>query len=231
MWNLGSEDVIREIEQYQPQPGAVLSRLSAAVLAAERLDRVGDEVVDHFVAQARAQGASWSDIGQCMGVSKQAAQQRYVAPRVTPPPPYEQADDMRGLMRHAQDESRALGHRYVGTEHLLLGLLRTPDPATARLLAAVDADDVRAMVVGTVGRGDGPPEEQLPFTPRARKVLAMAQDEAERRGQEAPDARHVLLAVILERKGLAGQVLQRLVGDLDGLRAEVEASLEPGQSG
>jgi ATP-dependent Clp protease ATP-binding subunit ClpA len=59
----------------------------------------------------------------------------------------------------------------------------------------------------------------------------MAQEEARRRGQEAPDARHVLLAVILERKGLAGQVLQRLVGDLDGLRAEVEASLEPGQSG
>jgi ATP-dependent Clp protease ATP-binding subunit ClpA len=231
MWSLGSEDVIREIEQYRPQPGAVLGRLSAAVLAAERLDRVGDEVVDHFVAQARAQGVSWSDIGQCMGVSKQAAQQRYVTPRVTPPPPYAQADEMRGLMRHAQDESRALGHRYVGTEHLLLGVLRTPDPVTARLLAAVDADDVRAMVVGTVGRGDGPPEEHLPFTPRARKVLSMAQDEATRRGHETPDARHLLLAVILERKGLAGQVLQRLVGDLDGLRGEVEASLDGGQSG
>jgi ATP-dependent Clp protease ATP-binding subunit ClpA len=231
MWSLGSEDVIREIEQYQPQPGAVLSRLSAAVLAAERLDRVADEVVDHFVAQARAQGASWSDIGRCMGVSKQAAQQRHVAPRVTPPPPYQQAEEMRGLMRHAQEESRALGHRYVGTEHLLLGVLRTPDPVTAALLSGLDPDDVRAMIVGTVGRGDGPPEPDLPFTPRARKVLMMAQEEAKRRGHETPDARHLLLAVILERKGLAGQILERLDGDLDGLRARVAASLEPGQSG
>src|SRR3954463_9017659 len=224
MWGLRVEDVVQEIEQYQPQPGAVLSRLSAAVLAAERLDRVGDEVVDHFVAQARAEGASWSDIGQCMGVSKQAAQQRHVAPRSAPTAPYEEADTLRGLMRRAEDEARALGHRYVGTEHLLLGVLGAPDPVTRGVLSGVRADDVRSLVIGTVGRGDGSfigAGEPLPFTPRSRKVLTMAQEEAHRRGQDAPDPRHLLLAIVLERKGLGGQVLERLVGVLDRLRGEV----------
>src|ERR687890_114975 len=85
MVGLQAEDVIHEIEQYRPEPSAVLDRLSAALQASERLTLVGDQVVDHFVQQARAAGASWAEIGQRMGVTKQAAQKRYVAPRTDPP--------------------------------------------------------------------------------------------------------------------------------------------------
>src|ERR671921_1586218 len=100
MLGLTAHDVITEIEQHQPESSAVLDRLSAALHAAERLSVVGDTVVDHFVQQARAHGASWSEIGQCMGVSKQAVQKRYVAPRTDPParPSGEAAPTMRRVV-------------------------------------------------------------------------------------------------------------------------------------
>jgi hypothetical protein len=229
-----AEDVVRQIEQQQPQPSAVLPRLSAALLAAEPQAEIGDQVVDHFVQEARAHGASWSDIGQCMGVSKQAAQKRYVAPREGSQPSRRDPDTpaMRRVVDLGTEEARALGHAFVGTEHLVLGVLRTRDPATAAALATVDLDDARAMIISTVGRGGGSTDERLPITPRARKVLAMAMEEAAARGHSAPDVAHVLLAVIRERKGVGGQVLDRLAGGLDGLQARVLERLpDTGQSG
>jgi ATP-dependent Clp protease ATP-binding subunit ClpA len=232
MLGLQADDVIREIEQYRPETSSrqpVLDRLSAALQASERLTLVGDQVVDHFVQQARAAGASWAEIGQRMGVSKQAAQKRYVAPRTDPS--VEAADEavptMRRVVDLATQEARALGHPYVGTEHLLLAALRANDPVTASVLAAVDIDEARALIAGTV-----PPTEvgtdPLPLTPRSRKALEWALAAARDRGEDAADVSDVVLGVVEERKGLGARLLDRLAGGLDDLRARFERERQSG---
>jgi hypothetical protein len=186
MLGLSADDVVQEIEAHRPEASAVLDRLSAALLAAERLTVVGDEVVDHFVQQARAAGVSWSEIGQCMGVSKQAVQKRYVAPRTDPSAGTADgaAPAMRRVVDLATQEARALGHPYVGTEHLVLGALRADDPVTAAVLAAVDIDEARALIAGTVPPSDVADGDRLPLTPRSKKALETAMAQARSRGED-----------------------------------------------
>lgn len=230
MLGLQAKDVIEEIEQYRPEPSDVLDRLSAALQASERLTLVGDQVVDHFVQQARAAGASWAEIGQRMGVTKQAAQKRYVAPRTDPPagPADEPVPTMRRIVDLATQEARALGHPYVGTEHLLLATLRVDDPLTAGALAAIDIDEARALIAGTVPPTDVGADDALPLTPRSRRVLESALTAARARGQDAPDVADVVLGVAGERKGLGARLLDRLAGGLDSLPDRIQRE---GQSG
>jgi hypothetical protein len=231
MLGLQATDVIAEIEQYRPEPSAVLDRLSAALQASERLTLVGDQVVDHFVQQARASGASWAEIGQRMGVTKQAAQKRYVAPRTDPPaadPGDEAVPRMRQVVDLATQEARALGHPYVGTEHLLLGALRLDDPLVAGALAGIDIDEVRALTAGTVPPSDVGPDDVLPLTPRSRKALESALGTARARGNEAADVADVVLGVVGERKGLGARLVERFAGDLDSVRSRVEGRRQSG---
>jgi ATP-dependent Clp protease ATP-binding subunit ClpA len=230
MLGLRVEDVIEEIEQYRPEPSAVLDRLSAALQASERLTLVGDQVVDHFVQQARVAGASWAEIGQRMGVSKQAAQKRYVAPRTDPPAGSgdEPVPPMRRVVELATQEARALGHPYVGTEHLLLGALRTNDPVTAGVLASVDIDEARALIAGTVPATDVGADDALPLTPRSRKVLESALAAARMRGQDPADVADVVLGIVAERKGLGARLLDRLAGGVDDVRARIERERQSG---
>lgn len=230
MLGLQANDVIAEIEQYRPEPSAVLDRLSAALQASERLTLVGDQVVDHFVQQARAAGASWAEIGQRMGVTKQAAQKRYVAPRTDPPadPAGEPVPRMRQVVDLATQEARALGHPYVGTEHLLLGALRLDDPLVAGALAGIDIDEVRALTAGTVPPSEVGPDDVLPLTPRSRKALESALGAARARGSEAADVADVVLGVVGERKGLGARLVERFAGDLDSVRDRVESERQSG---
>ena len=233
MLGLQADDVIAEIEQYRPQPTSrqqVLDRLSAALQASERLTLIGDQVVDHFVQQARAAGASWAEIGQRMGVSKQAAQKRYVAPRTDPPvgPRDEPTSTIRWVIDLATQEARALGHPYVGTEHLLLGALRANDPLTASVLGSVDIDEARALIAGTVPPTEVGAQDQLPLTPRSKKALESALAAARTRGQDAADVADVVLGVIGERKGLGARLLDRLAGGLDDLRDGIERERQSG---
>jgi hypothetical protein len=234
MTEIRVDQVVREIESYRPDPAPPLARLTAAVLAAERLAAVGDEVVDHFVQQARAAGLSWSDIGQCMGVSKQAAQQRFVPDRDTRDPGEPEGSfaefdrSVVGVVGRANDEASRLGHRYVGTEHLLLGLFHDPSGVAARMLVAAGAerDAVRAEAERIVGRGEGGGADQRPLTPRSRKVFELALREARDLQAEAPGPEHVLLGLLREGKGVAVQVLVALGVDVRELRTRLT-----GQSG
>lgn len=233
MLGLQADDVIEEIEQYHSgasgrQP--VLDRLSAALQASERLTLVGDQVVDHFVQQARAAGASWAEIGQRMGVSKQAAQKRYVAPRVDPTAGAadEPVPTMRRIVDLATQEARALGHPYVGTEHLLLAVLRANDPLTAGILASLDIDEARALIAGTVPPTEVEAADALPLTPRSRKALESALATARARGEDAPDVADVVVGVVEERKGLGARLLDRFAGGLDDLRARIERERQSG---
>ena len=109
----------------------------------------------------------------------------------------------------AQDESRSLGHDYVGTEHLLLGLLREEGGLAARVLdsVAVPPADVQAMVVRVVGRGDAAAVGQIPFTPRAKNALELALRESLSLGHDYVGSEHLLLGVVGTNDGVAARIL------------------------
>jgi hypothetical protein len=123
----------------------------------------------------------------------------------------------------AKEEARGLRHNYVGTEHLLLGLIRVEDGAAARALARlnVDADAVRHQIVTIVGPGAEPVAEEPPFTPRAKKVLHLSEREARRLSHGFIGTEHVLLGLIREGEGLAAQILWKLGVDLADVVDEV----------
>ena len=124
----------------------------------------------------------------------------------------------------AQDEARALGHRYIGTEHLLLGLLREEEGLAARALASLNVtiEEVRAKVERIVGRGEGDAETgQIPFTPRAKKTLELALRESQALGHDYIGTEHILLGLARQDDGVAGQILSALGVDVDTIRRHV----------
>ncbi len=124
----------------------------------------------------------------------------------------------------AREEAKRLDHDYLGTEHLLLGLIREGEGvgATALRNLGVDLDQVRQEVEKTVGRGEGGLFlGQIPFTPRAKKVLELAVTEARDLGHSYIGTEHLLLGLIREGEGVAAQVLSSLGVDLEKAREEV----------
>jgi ATP-dependent Clp protease ATP-binding subunit ClpC len=130
----------------------------------------------------------------------------------------------------AQDEARALEHGHIGTEHLLLGLLREPAGLAGRVLVSlgVGVDAVRARVAAIVGPGEGSPAAQIPFTPRAKKVLELSLREALALGHTYIGTEHVLLGLVREREGAAARVLHDLGVFPEQIREEVRRALPPG---
>jgi ATP-dependent Clp protease ATP-binding subunit ClpC len=127
----------------------------------------------------------------------------------------------------AQDEARALKHNYIGTEHILLGLLREEEGLAARVLASlgVTLAEVRAQVERIIGQGDEPTTSQIPFTPRAKKVLEFALREAQALGHNHIGTEHVLLGIARENEGVAARILLDFDIDADRIRAEVIRTL------
>jgi ATP-dependent Clp protease ATP-binding subunit ClpC len=127
----------------------------------------------------------------------------------------------------AQDESRALGHDYIGTEHILLGVLREEEGIGARVLESLDitVEEVRAQVVRVVGTGDETPTGQIPFTPRAKKVLELSLREALALGHNYIGTEHVLLGIVREHEGVAARILLELGADAETIRNEVIRAL------
>ena len=123
----------------------------------------------------------------------------------------------------AQDEARALKHNYIGTEHLLLGLLREEEGLAARVLEALDVtvDEVRTEVKKIVGLGDVALAGQIPFTPRARKVLDLALREALSLGHNYIGTEHVLLGLIRDNDGVASRILLDYDADAEKIRNEI----------
>jgi hypothetical protein len=127
----------------------------------------------------------------------------------------------------AQDEARALGHAYIGTEHLLLGLLREQEGLAARALEqlGLSVEGVRAHVTEIIGRGEGQPVGQVPFTPRAKKVLELALREALSLGHGYIGTEHVLLGLVREDEGVASRVLLEYDATAEHVRSIVAAEL------
>ncbi len=201
--------------------GSSLGRLDAAVAIAGDLRELGDRVVDRYVEAARADGQSWAQIGEVLGVSKQAAQQRFVAQpahAASWPGMSEAASDVLG---RAVDAARTLHHRYLGTEHLLLALASDAGLAGATLRRlGVSREDVSDQIQRIVGPGHSSDSATLGVTPRTKRVLEAARKEGARLGHRCADTEHLLLAVS-EHEGAAEQILRAIGTEPGDVRAQL----------
>jgi ATP-dependent Clp protease ATP-binding subunit ClpC len=132
-------------------------------------------------------------------------------------------DRARQVVVLAQDEARMLDHSYVGTEHILLGLVQEGEGVAAKALESlgISLDAVRQQVEEIIGRGQQAPSGHIPFTPRAKKVLELSLRESLQLGYSYIGTEHILLGLIREGDGVAAQVLVRRGADLNRVRQEV----------
>jgi hypothetical protein len=137
-------------------------------------------------------------------------------------------DRARRVVVLAQEEARMLNHNYIGTEHLLLGLVHEGDGIAAMSLESlgISLGAVRSQVEEIIGRGQSAPTGHIPFTPRAKKVLELSLREALQLGHNYIGTEHILLGVIREGEGVGAQVLQKLGADLHSVRMQVIAILQ-----
>ncbi|MEU9162465.1 Clp protease N-terminal domain-containing protein [Streptomyces sp. NPDC048424] len=225
------DDLIEAINKVHADP---LEQLSGAVVAAEALGDVADHLIGHFVDQARRSGASWTDIGRSMGVTRQAAQKRFVPKadkegtaaldpnagfgRFTP--------RARNVVVAAQNETRAAGGAEIRTDHLVLGLLAEPEGLAGLALGAqgVAADDVRAAVAAVLPPPQAEIPALIPFDASAKKALELTFREALRLGHDYVGTEHILLA-LLELENGEG-TLSGLGVSKDAAEATVTAAVE-----
>jgi ATP-dependent Clp protease ATP-binding subunit ClpC len=139
-------------------------------------------------------------------------------------------DRARRVVVLAQEEARMLDHGYIGTEHLLLGLIREGDGVAARVLESlgISLPAARQEVEQIIGPGQQPPAGHIPFTPRAKKVLELSLREALQLGHHHVGTEHLLLGLIREGDGVAAQVMVKLGADLNRVRQQVIAELASG---
>jgi ATP-dependent Clp protease ATP-binding subunit ClpA len=138
----------------------------------------------------------------------------------------------RQVVVFAQDEARLLKHNYIGTEHILLGLLREEEGLAARVLEGLDVtvEEVRAQVAHIVGEGDEVMSGQIPFTPRAKKLLELALRESQSLGHNYIGTEHVLLGLVRENEGVAARILLDFDVEADTVRNDVLGMLSgPGR--
>ncbi|MFH8758229.1 Clp protease N-terminal domain-containing protein [Streptomyces atroolivaceus] len=209
-----------------------LEQLTGAVVAADHLGEIADHLIGHFVDQARRSGASWTDIGRSMGVTRQAAQKRFVpkkpgeASGLDPSQGFGRFDEQaRNVVMAAHNEAHAARNDEVGVGHLLLGVLAEPESPGAQVLAGqgVPPEAVReAAVLALPAAADQVPE-LIPYDAEARKVLELTFREALRLGHDFIGTGHVVLA-LLEFEGGAG-VLAGLGIDKDAASSAVAAAV------
>src|SRR5436190_62860 len=132
-------------------------------------------------------------------------------------------DRARRVVVLAQEEARMLNHNYIGTEHILLGLIHEGEGVAAKALESlgISLDAVRQQVEEIIGQGQQAPSGHIPFTPRAKKVLELSLREALQLGHNYIGTEHILLGLIREGEGVAAQVLVKLGADLNRVRQQV----------
>ena len=220
------DELITTIKKVHPD---VLHQLSDAVLAAEHLGEVADHLIGHFVDQARRSGASWTDIGKSMGVTKQAAQKRFVLRAETttldPSGGFERfTPRARNAVVAAQNAAHEAGNNEITPDHLMLGVLNDPEALVTKLLRAqrVDPESLRDAITLPPAADKMP--ALIPFSGTARKALELTYREALRLGHNYIGTEHVLLA-LLELEDGSGSLHQAGV-DKDRVETDLAAMLK-----
>ncbi|MGD6740366.1 Clp protease N-terminal domain-containing protein [Streptomyces sp. BH106] len=203
--NVRLDDLIAAIKKVHPD---ALDQLQDAVIAADHLGEVADHLIGHFVDQARRSGASWTDIGKSMGVTRQAAQKRFV-PKSDEKP----IDPSEGFNRYtvrarnvvvgAQNEARAANNANITPAHLVLGLLKEPEALAAKAILAQDVplDTVREAARAALPAASEDMPALVPFDADAKKALELTFREALRLGHNYIGTEHILLALLEHENG------------------------------
>jgi len=207
-----------------------LTLVAAAAEVSGEITSKADLLLGHFVEAARHAGRSWAEIGAALGVTKQGAQQRFVDRDATTPSAEDQllvgyTVRARASVARAREEAVEMGHNYVGTEHLLLGVLADPAALSVRVLTelGIPADELRRTVMEAAGPRSPrePSGGDAPFTPRSRRVLDLTRGESLRLGHNYVGTEHLLIALAAEKDGAGGRVLREHGVDVDRVRNEV----------
>ncbi|MFI7022669.1 Clp protease N-terminal domain-containing protein [Micromonospora sp. NPDC049900] len=199
------DDLIQAIKQAHPD---ALDQLTDAVMVADHIGEVADHLIGHFVDQARRSGASWTEIGRSMGVTKQAAQKRFVAKSDAEPIDPQQGFNRftpraRNVVMASQNEARAAGNTEIGPVHLVLGLLAEPEALAMYVLAAggVTAEAVREAATAALPPSTGASPDLIPYDAAGKKALELTFREALRLGHNYVGTEHILLALLEQEDG------------------------------
>jgi hypothetical protein len=213
------DDLIEAIRKVHSD---ALDQLSDAVIAADHLGDVADHLIGHFVDQARRSGASWSDIGRSMGVTKQAAQQRFVPKDPGQPSDLDPSQGFsrftqraRNVVMAAQNEARAAGNDEIRPGHLVLGLLSEPGALAAESIIAqgVPLETVRQTVTAALPPPAGQVPALIPYGSQAKKALELTFREALRLGHNYIGTEHILLALLELQDGTGGLEIDKAAAE------------------
>lgn len=223
--NLNLTDLIANVDDDLPEGGA-LAKVTEAQSRSHTLAALGDQLVNHYVAIARNEGVSWSDIGDAIGVSKQAAQQRH-SPQL-----FSRFTD---LARHAvvlaQEAARTHRHDHIDTEHVLIGLLDEPRGLAARLLTEQAGSEtaVRTALERVLRKkGEKAVRGHIPFTEDCKYALRAAVAISAELGNDFIGTEHLLLGILSVHGGRARAALALVGITLDTMKplvAEAVANL------
>ncbi|MFF3711291.1 Clp protease N-terminal domain-containing protein [Streptomyces phaeochromogenes] len=223
------DDLIEAIKKVHED---ALDQLQDAVIAADHLGDVADHLIGHFVDQARRSGASWTDIGKSMGVTRQAAQKRFV------PKAESDLDPSQGFSRYtprarnvvivSQNEAKSAGNDLIRTEHLVLGLITEAEGLGAKAITAqgVTLDAVREAATAALPPSAADVPALIPFDSNAKKALELTFREALRLGHNYIGTEHILLALLEQEAGSGTGLLGGLGVDKAAAEANVAEELE-----
>ena len=215
----------------QQAPGASLDRVEAALAVSEELALCADELIGQFVEEARRAGCSWTEIGQRMGVSKQAARQRFADPRRGAPETWRLSAPCGGCLLAARREAAADGAAEAGTHHLLIGLFHEGVAAAVLEELGVRADAVRAAARELFpGGGGGLPGQRPPQeSAEARQALRRAAAIAQQAGRAEVGTEHLLAALALDPGSGARRVLSHLGVSIAAVKRGLDRYVGPGK--
>jgi hypothetical protein len=223
--NVKLDDLISAIKSNNDKDA--LAQLTDAVYVGEHLGEVADHLIGHFVDQARRSGASWTEIGKSMGVTKQAAQKRFV-PKVDPAGSIERVygrytDRARHVVVEAQKAAAEHASPEIDTVHIVLGLLTEPAALAAGAILAqgVQLDAVREAAEARLPEAVDPAPNVVPFSAGAKKALELTMREGLRLGHNYIGTEHVLLALLEQGEGTGFEVLDGLGVKKDKAEAKI----------
>ena len=220
--NISLADLIARLDEELPGTDD-LARISEARLRAQTLSDLGDQLVGHYVGKAKQAGASWSEIGDAIGVSKQAAQQRHA------PTPFERFTDFnRHSIVLAQEAARTHKHDFIGTEHLLLGLLGEPRGLAYEMLVAKAGSEQRvrdAIEEAMPPAGPKTLRGHIAFRPEAKQTIEQTRRAAAELGHDQVGTEHTLLGLIRTEQSPAAQLLRDLGFTPDELHETVRTEI------
>ncbi|HUR09391.1 MAG TPA: Clp protease N-terminal domain-containing protein [Nonomuraea sp.] len=226
------DDLINAIKNRHPDDDP-LGQLSDAVTLGEHLGEVADHLIGHFVDRARHSGASWTEIGRSMGVTKQAAQKRFVAKEGGV------AEDIiaraygrytkraRNVIVESEKAAQSSGSDHIEPEHLVLGLLREPEALAAKTMVTLGAplerveEVMKALLPPASENAPGKP----PFAPQSKKALELTLREALRLGHNFIGTEHILLGVLSLGEGTAAIALDGLGVTKEVVEPEIKRQL------